>query len=924
MILRMKITLNIIIVYLIVTVSPSSLFAFEDKKNVLLLHSFHTGYQWTDDITKAVLQTLNNNKQINLSIDYLDAERFFSLEYFSVQRQFLSHKYQDTSFDVILCADDRAFSFALANRTSLFSDIPIVFCGINSFEKEMLQEQVNITGVNETTDIKKTVELMMANHPETRNIHVINDRTLLGDSLKYEIIAISRQHPEVKWFFPAIYNKQQLQLQLSSLTKGDVVLLGAFSRDLSGDYIEPDETVELLSQNKDVPLYGLWDFYLGKGIVGGYLTSGWFQGESAAKIAMQIIDGQDADSIKVIMENPNSCKIDFNALQYYGVSMDGIPEDCEVINFPVSFYSENKKIIWAAILVIAFLSSISGLLAITLMRKRKVEADLRLLTTDLEDRVLNRTNELSRTNEIVIEREQEVQRMLSNLPGVVYRCADDECWTMMFLSEGIEKLTGYSADSLLQNNTLSYMDIIEKNDRARILEMVAEAITNKSHYILEYRIQTYDGKMKWVWEEGQGVYSENGEVLYLDGFITDISDRKIFEEQQAKLATAVHQTDDIVLITTSIGTIEYVNPAFENITGYSAAEVIGQNPRILKGGHQPSAFYEKMWEQLTNGLVFRGRVVNRRKDATEYVADVTISPIRNNDNKVTHYVGVEKDVTHEIVLEKQLQQAQKLEAMGTLAGGIAHEINTPTQFLNTNLEFIQSSFADLSEFLTYCIDYITLRSEADYSEKEQFKGIYDEKDVAYILEEIPLALTQSRDGTEKIAKIVGSMKQLSQPGGGAKTPAEINEMLQDSCILSGSEWKPVADITLDLANDLPMVLCLQSEISQVFLNIIINAAHAIESSLEGEKEKGMISISTKSVAGGIEVCIGDDGLGIPDTIKDRLFDPFFTTKDPGKGTGQGLSLSHTVIVEKHDGRISFESQEGIGTTFTIFIPHVEE
>lgn len=637
---------------------------------------------------------------------------------------------------------------------------------------------------------------------------------------------------------------------------------------------------------------------------------------------MQIVDGQDPDSINVIMANPNSCRIDFNALQYYGVSMEGIPQSCEVINIPVSFYSENKKIIWVAILIIAFLSAISGLLAITLIRKRKIEADLRLLTTDLEDRVLDRTNELTRTNEVVIEREKEVQRMLSNLPGVVYRCSDDEHWTMLFLSEGIKTLTGYSAEAIIQNNELSYGSLIEEDDRIKVHELVAEAIANKSQYILEYRIRTQDGAVKWVWEEGQGVYDESGEVEYLDGFIADVSDRKLVEEKQAKLATAVEQADDIVVITDAKGKIEYVNPAFEDITGYFAAEAIGKNPRILNSGKQAPEFYENMWRLLTQGLVWRGRLVNRRKDGAEYVADVTISPIRNDD-KVTHYVGVQKDITHEITLEKQLQQSQKLEAMGTLAGGIAHEINTPTQFVNTNLEFIQSSFTDLSEFLTYCIDYITFKSETEPSEVDKFNDMYEEKDVAYILEEIPLALEQSKDGTQKIAKIVGSMKHFTQPTGESKIPTEINEILQDSCTLSGGEWKPVADITFDLADDLPMVPCMQSEVSQVFLNMIVNATHAIESSSNEDKAKGTILISSKAVVGGIEVCIGDDGPGIPDTIKDRLFDPFFTTKEPGKGTGQGLSFSHAIIVEKHNGRISFESQEGVGTTFTIFLPDVE-
>lgn len=250
-------------------------------------------------------------------------------------------------------------------------------------------------------------------------------------------------------------------------------------------------------------------------------------------------------------------------------------------------------------------------------------------------------------------------------------------------------------------------------------------------------------------------------------------------------------------------------------------------------------------------------------------------------------------------MEAELRLAQRLEAIGQLAAGVAHEINTPAQFVTDNLAFLAESWQELSALLTAA-------------------GGNGNDDVDYLLEEMPKAIEQSREGMDRVATIVRAMKHFSHPGSDSLKPTRINDALQSTITVSRNEWKYVADMDLDLDPELPDVYCNPGELNQVFLNLLVNATHAIQERLKKEGgEMGRIRISTRVVDGAVEVAIGDTGCGIPKAIQGRVYDPFFTTKEVGKGTGQGLSMAHNVIVKRHKGSLRFESEEGQGTTFFI-------
>jgi len=306
---------------------------------------------------------------------------------------------------------------------------------------------------------------------------------------------------------------------------------------------------------------------------------------------------------------------------------------------------------------------------------------------------------------------------------------------------------------------------------------------------------------------------------------------------------------------------------------------------------------------------------------------ITIQPLDGDDDSIWDITIMGADITDRKKLEAQLQQSQKMEAIGQLAAGIAHEINTPTQFVGDNTRFFQDSFGDLIDIIKVYQKLIEASKSGSLTEEliQTAEERIEEFDLEYLEEEIPVAIQHTLKGVGRIAKIVQAMKIFAHPGGEEKEPADINRSIEKTITISRNEWKYVAELITDFDESLPLVPCFQAELNQVILNLIVNAAHAIaEANKDNPTQMGKIRISTRCEDNWAKIYISDTGSGIPEEIRHKIFDLFFTTKEPGKGTGQGLAISHSVIVEKHKGTITLESREGKGTTFIISLPLVSE
>jgi signal transduction histidine kinase len=283
--------------------------------------------------------------------------------------------------------------------------------------------------------------------------------------------------------------------------------------------------------------------------------------------------------------------------------------------------------------------------------------------------------------------------------------------------------------------------------------------------------------------------------------------------------------------------------------------------------------------------------------------------------------GLMLDITELRRLGRQLAAAQKLQSVGQLAAGVAHEINTPVQFVCDNVQFVRTAMNDVAAVVrAYRGLKHAIEAQGDVATAAQLAGEAETAaDLDYIMENAPAALESSLEGLGRIATIVRSMKEFAHPDQAQKTLADLNQAIRSTLVIAHNEYKYVSELGTEFG-DLPLVPCYLGEINQVILNLLVNAAHAISDVVKDSGSQGKIMVRTRLDGDEVEISIGDTGTGIPEAARDKIFDPFFTTKEVGRGTGQGLAISHSVIVNKHGGTLRFETECGKGTTFFIRLP----
>ena len=271
----------------------------------------------------------------------------------------------------------------------------------------------------------------------------------------------------------------------------------------------------------------------------------------------------------------------------------------------------------------------------------------------------------------------------------------------------------------------------------------------------------------------------------------------------------------------------------------------------------------------------------------------------------------------------ELAQAKKLESIGHLAAGIAHEINTPAQYVGDNIRFLKDVFADMNTLLGRFDSLLQAAKQYTLTDEllAEVEAAVHEADVDFLTGEVPKAIGQSLEGIDRVANIVRAMKEFSHPGNGHKQAIDLNRTVQSTLTVSRNEWKYVADLVTDFAEDLPLVTCLPGDLNQAILNLVVNAAQAIADVVgDGASGKGTLTIRTRRDGDWAEIRIEDTGTGIPESFRDNVFNHFFTTKEVGKGTGQGLTIARSIVVEKHGGTLTFETEVGRGTSFIIRLP----
>ncbi|WP_432737448.1 PAS domain S-box protein [Maridesulfovibrio sp. FT414] len=495
----------------------------------------------------------------------------------------------------------------------------------------------------------------------------------------------------------------------------------------------------------------------------------------------------------------------------------------------------------------------------------------------------------------------------------------DGAGKVQYVNRRTLKLFNATREELLDSAWISYM---HPADRINVIQNWFSS-TPIACERLEFRIMNSDSTVYWLLGQIVEMEDTGNDTPGFVITITDISPLKDAELEHKRLTAVLDQSAEAILITDTAGIITYVNPAFELISGYSSAEIIGKKPNILKSGEHESSFYGELWETICRGNIWKGRFINLDKNGRRFTQDTTIAPVRNEEGTIVNFVSVARDITHQLIIEAQLRQAQKLESIGELAAGIAHEINTPTQYVMTNVKFLDDSFSELITSLKRLNNIRNLVQSSSSMGRIAIEAedLITEDDLNYLTEEIPNAIKESTEGLRRIADIVKSVKQLAHPGETQKGFHDLNEIIRDAVTVSTNEWKYVADVEMILEEGMKPQNCLKGEMGQVILNLIVNSAHAIEQkSGRSGSTKGTIQITSRTENDSTIIAITDTGCGMPRHVIEKAFDPFFTTKTIGKGTGQGLAIAYNVIANVHQGSIVLESEEGIGTTVTIRLP----
>ncbi len=488
----------------------------------------------------------------------------------------------------------------------------------------------------------------------------------------------------------------------------------------------------------------------------------------------------------------------------------------------------------------------------------------------------------------------------------------------VYVNQAYERTTGFTGPEVIGQPPTNGASAPEAY--ARVWAAISEAD------FWEGRLQSYrhDGSLFDEEASLTAIRNAGGEITAFISVFRDITARLEGERERQRLTAAVEHAVDAIEILDMSGQIQYVNPAYEKRTGYRLTDIRGRRPESLTDLTPDPVAYAAMRTAIAAGNSWVGTLRSHSATGARCIDEVSVAPIPDEAGQIASFVVIRRDVTKQQQMESELQQARKLESIGQLAAGIAHEINTPTQYVGDNIRFVQEAFTELNTLLG---TLTALSGGAGAAVSADGQGLAQaltqalgSADLGFLREEVPKALEQSADGCQRISGIVKAMKDFSHPGQD-KTPVDLNRAIASTVTVASNEWKYVAEMQTDFDVQLPPVVCLPGEFNQVILNMLVNAAHAITDVVgDGGQAKGTITVTTHQVDGFAEIRISDTGSGIPPEIREKIFDPFFTTKQVGKGTGQGLAIAHDVIVNKHGGTIALESEPGKGSTFIIRLP----
>ncbi len=855
-----KITLIIISLLLSITFCAAQS-DNEKNRNILLLNSYNLGLNWTQTMDNAIFEYFKDKSDVSFQVEYMDTKMGTMDNLYDFFYRYLKQKYIKTNFDCIIAVDDDAYQFLLQYGDACFGhDVPIVFCGVNRYEDRQLIGHDNFTGVVEVADLRATIDLALRLHPETQNIIYINDETLSGLYYLNELKSFIHEYT-AKYNVQIIsdWTMKELVDYLRDETAPSVVILTVYNLDGAGHSYKHSQTIRYIQNACDFPVYSSWDFFLGYGVVGGRMTFGHIQATYAATIADRILNGKPVSEIPVVNKNLSRFVFDYNQILRYNVNLYKAGVSYKLYNSPFKMFSVHRTFLFMVIILILFM--IILLLAVNALKRRNAEIQL-------------------------LQSKNEHESLVASMnEGLFIQSSDGY---IQYVNDKFAQMLNHTRNELLGYPLSRFIDPAQR--LSFFADMERRILVDKDIKTEVNFVKSDEKKLSTI-VSPKPMFDNNGKYKGSFCVVTDITDLKNVEKQlmyeKERLIVTLNSIVDGVIATDLNGEIVFANKVAVDLTEWELEEILEHNIRDVY------VRFDKKNNTLINTLDISER---HKENNHEYflrtksgkLIDIqeTVAAIADSGN-VFGYVAVFRDIRNEIILQEEIIKNQKIESIGLLAGGLAHDFNNILSGIMGNL-YLAKTYLGCDEFS---------------------------------IDEMREIISDMEQASERAKHLTTQMLTFSKGGTPVRKSINLKNLIYKSVNFStvGSNVR----CEFDIDDNLWSADADEGQIDQVINNLVINAAQAMQAN------GGIIKVSARNAfisdddtdipltpGNYIRVSVADTGIGIsPENLK-KIFDPYFTTKT--KGYGLGLASTYSII-KKHYGYITVTSKEGVGTTFTFYL-----
>lgn len=852
------------------------------RKQILLLNSYHQNFAWNESVSRGLNDVLRPKETgIILHVENMDTKRVaFNEHYVQQLRGVFEHKFKGMKLDLIMATDNNAFEFLRRYHSELFPDVPVVFCGINNYRDELLKGHPLFTGVAEKVDAQGTLWWALAQHPEARFVYIINDFTSAGKAIAQAIRNdLKTFAPDVEVRFSGNLTLPEVLAQIKTLPRNSLILLGSYYRDRLGRFYEISEAVEALSKQTELPVYGLFDFDLGHGIVGGMLSSGYDQGQAMAQMALHVLAGRHPRDIPVIKKGVSSPMFDYEQIKRHRISMESLPEASEVINRPRTFYTENMELIWLGVAFAAFQTLIILALVMNTTRRQQAEKELRRAHQLLEERVRERTSEVKESVEAL--------RTVfdASHDGIFIH---DVTGRILDVNERMLKMYGLSADDI--HDLSIARDISSRNNAVYRLSAVWRSVINGEPQYFEWKARRpHEGT-----EFDVEVYLNRIVFHGQEAILANVRDITVRKESENRIRQSLSKFEAILenslmgIAMTRGRRFATINRRGAEIYGYSPGELIGKDVSMLLESHSAvEKFIRASRTALSESGEFNTEQAFRDQDGNVVWCRMYAKAV-DPGSLGKGVIWAWDDITDQRRAQEELMRAREdaeaaNRAKSEFLAAMSHEIRTP-----------MNAIVGMTD--------ITLQTDLNDDQRDYLKTVMDSAQhlLAIINDILDLSKIEAR--------------KLTLDRVDFDLPFHVRTTIKGLDVQARQKG---LSLVLDVAESVPG--CVKGDplsLRQVLVNLVGNAikfthrgsvvvrVYPAEPAPHDDERRTL----------GITFEVEDTGIGIPEEFLETIFQSFSQTTRAFGGTGLGLAICKRLI-GLMGGDILVKSRVGAGSVF---------